>query len=50
MIANIENGQITEMNEGAIEEVLLASPHVLNYYYKEEATYKANKVKDEEAI
>ncbi len=50
LIASVQDGQIAEMDEGEIGEVLVAGPHVLNNYYKDEAAFKANKVIDGETI
>ncbi len=50
LIASVHDGQIAEMDEGDIGEVLVAGPHVLNNYYKDKAAFKANKVIDGETV
>lgn len=49
-IASVQDGQIAEMDEGDIGEVLVAGQHVLNNYYKDEAAFKANKVVEGETV
>jgi len=49
-IASVQDEQIAEMDEADIGEVLVAGPHVLNNYYKDETAFKANKVVEVETI
>jgi len=43
-VVNIKDGNLTELNEEAIGEIIVAGPHVLKTYYKDPKAYAKNKI------
>jgi len=43
-VVDINKGNLTELKEGAIGEIIVAGPHVLKTYYKNPEAYAKNKI------
>lgn len=45
-----DSAKVKELKEGEIGEIIVAGPHVLAKYYKDEPSFKANKIVEENTI